>query len=143
MGEQILATAPLLETVEYELPNNHYFEIGTFDQFSCCKDLLLTPYRSQLAQGDQEHRQGRRGVRSPVQPQRPYQMHCWPCWPQGQAVNASLAGLWSSLHDLLSSFLLYIMSLYTSGSETPNFSLTTHFFYFHIICYISTDRCRE
>ncbi|KAJ6002405.1 hypothetical protein N7451_004952 [Penicillium sp. IBT 35674x] len=27
MGEQILATAPLLETVEYELPNNHYFEI--------------------------------------------------------------------------------------------------------------------
>ncbi|KAJ5543668.1 hypothetical protein N7513_007176 [Penicillium frequentans] len=27
MGEQILATASLLETVEYELPNNHYFEI--------------------------------------------------------------------------------------------------------------------
>ncbi|KAJ6103619.1 Uricase [Penicillium sp. IBT 16267x] len=27
MGEQILATAPLLETVEYELPNKHIFEI--------------------------------------------------------------------------------------------------------------------
>jgi urate oxidase len=35
MGEQILATAPLLETVEYELPNNHYFEIGTFYTASC------------------------------------------------------------------------------------------------------------
>ncbi|KAJ5637040.1 hypothetical protein N7490_006919 [Penicillium lividum] len=27
MGEQILAVAPLLDTVEYELPNNHFFEI--------------------------------------------------------------------------------------------------------------------
>ncbi|KAJ6012087.1 hypothetical protein N7522_002442 [Penicillium canescens] len=27
MGEQILAAAPLLETVEYSLPNKHYFEI--------------------------------------------------------------------------------------------------------------------
>lgn len=97
MGEQILATAPLLETVEYELPNNHYFEIGTFDPCFCFGDLLLTPHRSQLAQGNQEHRQGCRGVRSPVQPQRPYQMHSWPCWPQGQAVNASIAGLWSFL----------------------------------------------
>lgn len=30
MGELILATAPLVETVEYALPNNHYFEIGKF-----------------------------------------------------------------------------------------------------------------
>lgn len=28
MGEQILAGVPLIETVEYSLPNNHYFEIG-------------------------------------------------------------------------------------------------------------------
>lgn len=28
MGEQILAAVPLLETVEYALPNIHYFEIG-------------------------------------------------------------------------------------------------------------------
>jgi urate oxidase len=28
MGEQILAYQPLLETVEYSLPNKHYFEIG-------------------------------------------------------------------------------------------------------------------
>ncbi|KAJ5666917.1 Uricase [Penicillium macrosclerotiorum] len=30
MGELILAAVPLLETVEYALPNNHYFEIGMF-----------------------------------------------------------------------------------------------------------------
>ncbi|KAJ5882077.1 uncharacterized protein N7529_000749 [Penicillium soppii] len=27
MGEQILAAAPFVETVEYSLPNNHYFEV--------------------------------------------------------------------------------------------------------------------
>lgn len=30
MGEQILAAAPLVETIEYSLPNNHYFEVGMF-----------------------------------------------------------------------------------------------------------------
>jgi urate oxidase len=30
MGEKILAAAPLVDTVEYALPNNHYFEIGMF-----------------------------------------------------------------------------------------------------------------
>jgi urate oxidase len=30
MGEQILAAEPLLDTVEYQLPNKHYFEVGMF-----------------------------------------------------------------------------------------------------------------
>ncbi|KAJ5805043.1 hypothetical protein N7474_010930 [Penicillium riverlandense] len=30
MGEKILAAAPLVDTVEYALPNNHYFEIGMY-----------------------------------------------------------------------------------------------------------------
>jgi urate oxidase len=30
MGEQILADVPLVEEVDYVLPNKHYFEIGTF-----------------------------------------------------------------------------------------------------------------
>lgn len=30
MAEQILAAAPLLDTVEYQLPNKHYFEVGKF-----------------------------------------------------------------------------------------------------------------
>jgi urate oxidase len=40
MGEQILAAAPLVETVEYSLPNNHYFEIGTFsDPLPCSRNF--------------------------------------------------------------------------------------------------------
>lgn len=34
MADQILAVVPQVETVEYSLPNKHYFEVGTF---------LLTP----------------------------------------------------------------------------------------------------
>lgn len=32
MSDQILAAAPLVETVSYSLPNKHYFEIGMFFQ---------------------------------------------------------------------------------------------------------------
>lgn len=32
MSEQILAAAPLVDSVDYSLPNKHYFEIGTFDE---------------------------------------------------------------------------------------------------------------
>jgi urate oxidase len=70
MGEQILAAAPLLETVEYSLPNKHYFEIGTFSDcylFSWMLQALgfwtnRCAYRSLLAQRPQEHWQGRRGL---------------------------------------------------------------------------------
>lgn len=42
MAEQILARQPLLETVEYSLPNKHYFEVGMY--FLCLIDLyVLTP----------------------------------------------------------------------------------------------------
>lgn len=30
MADQILAVVPQVETVEYSLPNKHYFEVGTF-----------------------------------------------------------------------------------------------------------------
>jgi urate oxidase len=89
MGEQILAAAPLVETVEYALPNNHYFEVGMFSEPFRCRSRNSWTWtnrcdcRSQLAQGPQEHRQGCRGLRAPVQPQRPYQVHRCPCWPEG------------------------------------------------------------
>lgn len=85
MGEQILAAAPLLDTVSYALPNNHFFEIGMFNSSPCESWIWanLCASRSQLAQGPQEHRQGRRGVRSPIQPQRSYQVHRCPVWPKG------------------------------------------------------------
>jgi urate oxidase len=85
MGEQILAAAPLLDTVSYALPNNHFFEIGTCNPFPCESWIWANRCgsRPQLAQGPQEHRQGRRGVRPPVQPQRSYQVHRCPLWPKG------------------------------------------------------------
>jgi urate oxidase len=44
MGEQILAAVPLLDTVEYALPNIHYFEIGMFHPLPkyALKRLFLT-----------------------------------------------------------------------------------------------------
>jgi urate oxidase len=38
MGELILAAVPLLDTVEYALPNIHYFEIGKYPRRYC--DIL-------------------------------------------------------------------------------------------------------
>jgi urate oxidase len=40
MGEQILAHQPLLETVEYSLPNKHYFELGKSSLFLLTAGLL-------------------------------------------------------------------------------------------------------
>jgi urate oxidase len=39
MSEKILAAVPQVETVDYSLPNKHYFEIG-----KPCNTLLLTYY---------------------------------------------------------------------------------------------------
>lgn len=36
MAEQILAAAPLLDTVEYQLPNKHFFEVGMFARLWFC-----------------------------------------------------------------------------------------------------------
>ena len=65
MSDQILAVQPLVETVEYTLPNKHYFELGKFlfgpsSWGWTTRALLLTvDYRPELAQGTQEHWQGR------------------------------------------------------------------------------------
>lgn len=75
MADHILAAQPLIETVEYALPNKHYFELGMSpDVFlSICPDTV----RSELAQGHPEHRQERRGLCAPEQPQRPDQVYCF------------------------------------------------------------------
>lgn len=85
MGEQILAAVPLLDTVEYALPNIHFFEVGMCDLFPYEPWVWanLCAFRSQLAQGYQEHRQGCRGVRPPIQPQRSYQVHRGSRGPKG------------------------------------------------------------
>lgn len=72
MSEQILDAAAGVESVEYSLPNKHYFEIGEFDciDLSCENaDPLLR--RSELAQGLEEHWRGRRSVRTTKQSQWP------------------------------------------------------------------------
>jgi len=56
MSEQILAAAPDVESVDYALPNKHYFEIGIANRF------LLRVYnanvycRSELVRRPEEHR---------------------------------------------------------------------------------------
>ena len=35
MCEQILAAVPLVDAVDYSLPNKHYFEVGTYFALSC------------------------------------------------------------------------------------------------------------
>ena len=75
MCEQILAAAPLVEAVDYSLPNKHYFEIGErLYQFlyGLCRLMMR---RFKLAQGLEEHWQGRRGLCAPVKPQWTDPMH--------------------------------------------------------------------
>jgi urate oxidase len=40
MCDQILATVPLVEAVDYALPNKHYFEIGESPRKRCDKKML-------------------------------------------------------------------------------------------------------
>jgi urate oxidase len=68
MGEQILADVPLVEEVDYVLPNKHYFEIGMFCTLHLHDCLANKSNRPQLVQGPQEHRQKRYRVRAPVRP---------------------------------------------------------------------------
>lgn len=42
MADQILGEQPLVETVEYSLPNKHYFEIGMFFSIPPCYESHLT-----------------------------------------------------------------------------------------------------
>lgn len=53
MSEQILAAAPLVDTVEYSLPNKHYFEIG--ESFRSSNNLILIHARSELVRRIEEH----------------------------------------------------------------------------------------
>lgn len=61
MCQQILEAVPEVESVDYSLPNKHYFEIGKFalhislPLWNCANCY----YRFELAQGSQEHWQGR------------------------------------------------------------------------------------
>ena len=59
MCDQILAAVPEVETVDYTLPNKHYFEIGAFN---IAQKGVANINRPELAQGPQEYGQGCRGV---------------------------------------------------------------------------------
>lgn len=79
MCDQILAATPLVQSVEYLLPNKHYFEIGMSNPYSCYHRVNANAFgRPELAQGPQEHWQRRRSVCSSIQSQRSYPMHCRP-----------------------------------------------------------------
>lgn len=50
MADEILGYQELIQTVEYSLPNKHYFEIGVFSlPLSLVEFQMLTRHRSQLA----------------------------------------------------------------------------------------------
>lgn len=89
MCEQILEAVPETESIDYTLPNKHYFEISKFLKERHLRDHVLTLSRLELAQGHQEHRQGRRSVRSAVRPQWSDPLRCLSqgCGPE--AVNAA------------------------------------------------------
>ena len=87
MCEQILDAVPLVEAVDYALPNKHYFEIGEYSALLDGRASANSYHRFELAQGPQEHWQGRHCLCSSIEPQRPHLLHCHPCWTQGQVVE--------------------------------------------------------
>lgn len=57
MSEEILAAAPLVESVEYSLPNKHYFEIGEFVHIENATSMMANFFhRFELVQRLEEHR---------------------------------------------------------------------------------------
>jgi len=66
MCDLILAAVPLVDAVDYSLPNKHYFEIGKLTLLQSLSDPTLTPDRPQLAQGPSEQGQGRHCLCAPI-----------------------------------------------------------------------------
>lgn len=77
MSEQILAAVPMVDAVEYSLPNKHYFEIGKTAHSSrrLCR-YANNACRSQLVQCTPESRQGCRSLRTAERSKRSDQVHC-------------------------------------------------------------------
>lgn len=77
MAEQILAYEPLLLSVDYALPNKHYFQLGKRSSLlASIAPVLLFTYmlvtsRFELAQRAEEYRRGCRGVRALLRAKRP------------------------------------------------------------------------
>ena len=69
MCEQILGADSTVDSVDYTLPNKHYFEIGKRGSYNLRVEINANNIeRSKLAQRPEEHREGCRSVRSSVQP---------------------------------------------------------------------------
>lgn len=66
MCEQILEAAPEVETVEYSLPNKHYFEMGKPSTIPLKAGVTNGLARPEFPQGPQEHRSRRNCLRSAV-----------------------------------------------------------------------------
>lgn len=80
MCDQILAKVPLVEAVDYSLPNKHYFEVGEWMARrvdGSWDDMLTMNCRSELAQGPQEHGQGRYCLCASVGSQWSDPVHCY------------------------------------------------------------------
>lgn len=71
MCEKILDAAPGVETVEYSLPNKHYFEIGK-SAVTPHYELFANVIRLELPQRPQEYRQGCHRLRSTIRTKRPH-----------------------------------------------------------------------
>ena len=78
MSEQILAAAPLVESVDYSLPNKHYFEIGTYfhEHYSRLRTNANWFGRLELVQRPEEYRRGCRSIRAAERPEWVDPVHC-------------------------------------------------------------------
>lgn len=135
MGEIILAAEPLLETVDYSLPNNHYFEIGMSSLSSLAESLGLVLINPQILAGTRASRTLARmprcmhpsltpTVSSSAPSAVPTTRPACKCHRIGQIRRR--------IHLLAWSFPVHSMSLYTtgSGSTRPNVILEHISFFF-------------
>lgn len=137
MGETILAAEPLLDTVDYALPNNHYFEIGEFCRFILAPDSLNSRLINlQISAGTRASRTPARTPRCTLPSPTPTVLSSAPsAVPTRRPVcKYHRIGLNRRRISLLAwSFPVHSMSLYTtgSGSTRPNV-ISEHFSFFHL-----------
>lgn len=75
MSEKILEAVPDVVTVEYSLPNKHYFDIGWFPHTLI--SIVTNEFsRSELLQRSQEYGCGHDCLCSPIRTKWPDQVHC-------------------------------------------------------------------
>lgn len=128
MGEQILAEEPFIETVDYSLPNNHYFEVGMLNL-----DLFLHPASSdKIVLTLLQTSAGTRALRTPARTLR--------CMRRRPTRTVSSSAPWAALARRPSCRRL-------NGWHHPSLQFQHHFFPVHKCPYIplvvKTAQCQS